>query len=320
MTPSELAFIKSMFYDKKHALYHYYKDKYALDLLKLKIKEETSIADLKKSHFGFLTQKKTVSEVLAKVGSKTVNGNHFDSVYKTDDIYFNTTLGHWGPRSRKEYDGWYQTSRPGLNLVLQLNFDRVHNDAYYKLVRPDKDWHPFMNDDHPVLKRRGFTMSWVRLDVDLDAGEVLIEEIQNDWLRDVQYEVKWIYDQLDKRKAKDSKACIVKNSWQEQYITYYEQHLKKYKDVWEEASLNFAISFAVKELGCKHVFYNTFETGNFMKGMDEYYSKPPRSLYTKLPRRFGFVQTEEPPIMLSKEKRLRKKLRTKGLKWYKLTF
>jgi len=39
-------------------------------------------------------------------------------------------------------------------------------------------WHPVHNSRHP-------TLSWCRLDFDLESREALIEEVQSDLLRDV---------------------------------------------------------------------------------------------------------------------------------------
>ncbi|MEL7005496.1 MAG: hypothetical protein AAFN93_22605, partial [Bacteroidota bacterium] len=313
MIPSKLKFIRSVL-EKDNNYYNYYRDKYVLELLRNSLKEPVSIAVLKKSRLGFLTNKKVVRNILAKAGNKCVTGSDFEHV---DDkgIDFNVSLGQWGGYEYESNDPWYQTSRSGLNLVLQLNFDQAHNQAYYKLISPRKSNHPFVYYGHPVRYKKNYlTMSWARLDVDLDAGEVLIEEIQNDWLRNATTAARWGYKRLRKQKVKDRDRPDVYNTTSiASYIKYYEEHLKKYIEIWAEATLNLAITFTLRELGCKRIFYNTYETGNFMKGLSDDYVQPPKSTYTKLPKRFGFEKTHEAPILLKKDGTLQKKLRTEGL-------
>jgi len=319
MTPSELNFILGAL-KIRNRRYKYYKDKYALELLKHHLNDQITISELKKSNLGFLTKKKLVTDILAKAGNNLVSNKNFQPDEK-HGIDFEITLGRWGDYDEKENDPWYQTSRTGLNLVLQLNFDKKHNDAYHTLIKPVKTNHPFVYYGHPVCYKQFLSMSWARLDVDLDAGEVLIEEIQNDWLRNATAAAKWGYKRLKKEKVKDKDKPDVYNTTSlDAYIKYYEMYLKKYIEVWEEATMNLVIDFSLKELGCKRIFYNTFDTWNYMKGLADDYTRPPKSLYTKLPKRFGFKRTDEVPILLRKDVSLKKKLRKEGLEWHVLAF
>ncbi|MBT3027590.1 MAG: hypothetical protein KME48_10520 [Candidatus Thiodiazotropha sp. (ex Ctena orbiculata)] len=36
------------------------------------------------------------------------------------------------------------------------------------------------------------TLAWARLDVDLERNEVLIEEVQSDWVRDMAWLQRWL--------------------------------------------------------------------------------------------------------------------------------
>jgi hypothetical protein len=81
----------------------------------------------------------------------------------------------------------FSTSRRGFNLVLQLNFSSRHDEPYRKLVDPD-DYRPFELGGHPVAKGALHTLAWSRLDIDLNTGEALIEEIQTDWIREALWE------------------------------------------------------------------------------------------------------------------------------------
>ena len=44
---------------------------------------------------------------------------------------------------------------------------------------------------HPVASGGELTLAWSRIDLDLDRGEALVEEIQSDWVRDAQSQSRW---------------------------------------------------------------------------------------------------------------------------------
>ena len=83
-------------------------------------------------------------------------------------------------------------------------------------------------------------------------------------------------------------------------MRYIAVELKPYVDCWDEAILSAAISFIRDELGIGKIYYHTPDSGAKMKKIDVTF--PPRSLYTDLPRRFGFRKTEEVPQFLRTEK------------------
>ncbi len=319
MTPSELQFLMDTL-ETRNNQFGYFKDQYALDLLKYFVTPGMEVSALKKSQFGFLTSKKVVKKQLA-VSGKRVSADVFNCS-TTETINFNYSLSQWGTYSYGKKQDYYQTSRDGINLVLQLNFESLHNEAYYEFIEPKKGQYPFINTSHPVVKpkkNRELTMGWVRMDVDLNNGEVLIEEIQNDWLREASEAANWAYRRVRNWKARESdKHTIFEAVDPKSFMVYFDKYLKKYIEVWDEALLDLAIRFSKDELGCSVIYYNTFETGNHFKGMPNY-SLPPKSLYTKLPRKFGFATTNQPPYMLIEDKHLRKKFRKGGLKWYLLT-
>lgn len=317
MLPSEISFLMETLEAKQND-YYYYKDKYALDVLALNLNGQMSVSELKKSPLGFLTNKKAVAQVLGSRGKGVVSNDHFENVFADESVKFSVTLGKWGKYDKQYHDDYFQTSRNGENLVLQLNFDKNHLNEYFRLINPDKESHPFMYDCHPVLKRSGFTLAWARLDVDLELGEVLIEEVQNDWIREAKDSMLWAKKELEKE-AKLEKSKQKQLKWAKNEIDYFENCLKDYVKIWDEAILNLAIQFAVKELGCDKIYYHTFDSGNLLKGL-KWGSKPPKSLYTKLPRKFGFQLTDEIPEMLKNDKRLRKKLRDNELSWFVMKF
>ena len=290
--------------------YYYFKDKYALDLLTYSIEEkQVSINQLKKSRWGFLFQKKVLQKITAQLPDQKLDKRRLTSYWPWYSGEYRLSLGKWGEYSKHRNDDWYQTSRPGVNLVLQLNFGEEHNLKYYKLIFPSM-FHPFVNLCHPIAEK-GLTLAWARMDIDFDTGEVLIEEIQTDWLRSVKKLV----------------ATLARGEsyWKQYYPSlepthlrhYYQEEVYKHEKVWDEAMLAAALWFVKRELGLAKVYYHTFDTGNIMKQLT--YSQPPRSLYTKLPRRFGFRETEEAPQFLRKEHYLKRTFKKHpNLKWFVL--
>ena len=71
--------------------------------------------------------------------------------------------------------------------------------------------------------------------------------------------------------------------------------------MWDEAMLAATLWFLRVELGIRWIFYHTFETGNWLKDMIR--SKPPRSLYTDLPKQFCFQETYNPPAFIMRSRR-----------------
>ena len=143
-----------------------------------------------------------------------------------------------------------------------------HTQQLQKLIRPD-DVHTFNYHGHPSLKSgdRG-TLAWVRLDLDFDTNEVLIEEIQCDWIRRVKSAQRFGYSFYGDYDESDLNA-------------YVSDVLEPYAKVWQEAMLAATIDFVRNELGLKHVYYHSFENGARLKHIEG--NKPPRSLYTQLP-------------------------------------
>ncbi|MEO1055175.1 MAG: hypothetical protein AAFX87_31375 [Bacteroidota bacterium] len=184
MELSEIEYIEQTI-DFQNDGYTYYKDKYACDLLSYYIKESASISQLKKSSFGFLLDKPPVKHIAAKAGDGRIFSKQMQNPVYDHLIDFKFGRSRWGEMVKHRNNSWFQTSRPGFNFVLQLNFGVSHNQTYFNLVKPDKDEHPFVFYSHPVATKRNLTMAWARLDIDLEQGQVLIEEIQNDWLREV---------------------------------------------------------------------------------------------------------------------------------------
>ena len=310
MNTSLLNFIKEAV-DVDTTSYYYFKDKYAIDLLSYTLEAgEVSIHQLKKSHWGFLLQKDVLQKVTSRLPNQRLSREQLRYFWAADSRHYTLSVGQWGKHSKHRNDDWYQTSRPGVNLVLQLNFGHEHNTCYYQLVQPKKHTRPFSYLGHPIAEK-GHTLAWTRMDIDLDTGEVLIEEVQNDWLRTVREVLTSV------KQGEEHWRLHRMNTDKEKFLRYYHEEIRWHERVWDEAILSAAVWFIKRELGISRIYFHTFETGNIMKQLT--YSQPPRSLYTKLPRRFGFQKTDEAPKFLQQDKYLKRTFRKhKNLTWFYL--
>ena len=268
--------------------FYYFRDRYALMLLKDYIGDKAMpISHLKQSPYANLLHKAPVKKALALAGNGMITAELLEMVWDENPLAFVTTLAQWGD-GKKDWK-WNQMSRQGYHLVLQLNMATDHTQRFEKLIRPS-DVHTFNSYGHPSLKKgsRG-TLAWVRLDMDFESNEVLIEEIQCDWIREVREAVKEGYTWYGDYSRDEIKA-------------YANNVLAPYAKVWEEAMLAATIDFIRHELGINCIYYHSFEIGALLKNIK--YRKPPRSLYTKLPKQFGFQKTSQGPEFLMREKRV----------------
>ena len=283
---------------QERSCFHYFKDRYALQLLGYAAGDGQSIESLRRSRYARLLNKPAVKQLLAECGNGTLDRGHTEAQWQAPLLPFLLTVGLWGDKK------WWrgnQTSRPGFNLVLRLNFSRHHDREFQRLFVPyyeeeSLNWF----SGHPVMKRRERhyyrqTLAWSRLDVDLENGEALIEEIQTDWVREANDERRELSKCTDSHEVRRA-------------IRYLNDVLRPYAAVWDEAMLSATLFFLREELGIERIWYHSWHSGNALKGIN-YNRAPPRSLYQKLPRQFCFSEVEELPAMLhnrASEKRLRK--------------
>ena len=299
--------------------FHYFKDRYALELLRHYVGEGKSIREIRASRFGRLLNKPLLKTIAAASGDGRIARDRLRAYWPAEFETYRLTLGKWGEEnSFSRY--WDQVSRPGRSLVLHMNFNSKHNRAYRQLLRTF-DSGPLDCYGHPAAGRREKTMSWARMDIDLAGGEALIEEIQNDWFREAEAEMKVIG-----RCTTDRERQLYVTSWYEKgprwqnFVAYEEEVLGPHRKVWAEATLSAAIWFLCEELRVKKIFYHTHETGCRLKGMDHHYG-PPRSLYTTLPRRFCFEESDRAPEFIERKwaRRFREQRRQKiHNKWHLL--
>lgn len=284
--------------EQNRTKFYYHKDQYALMLLSYFVKKGLKISEIRNSKLKRLLDKPLVKEILRKSGNQYLNAEQLHSHWSRGTHCYLLSLDGWG--GRKGGSRFYnQTSRPGWNLVLQLNFSEQHNGEFRKLVKPVNS-HPFKASGHPVSEKH-HTLAWARIDLDLETNEALIEEIQTDWLRLARRAKQFL--------EKHGEENVKRRRWKPHYIRglgcglaelnlYLETVLKVHSSVWQEAILSAAIALLRDDIGINHIFYHTFDSGCLVKRIDG--TRPPRSLYTKLPEKFCFEKTSRPPSFLLK--------------------
>lgn len=274
-------------------------------LLAYIVGEGKSIRDLKGGRFNRLMQRPLVKRIIKTAGDGKLTPSVLGSVWPGEYHCYRLTLDVWGAD-----DGdarfYNQTSRPGWNLVLQLNFSGRHNQAYYRMLKP-RDELLFNYWGHPVALDGQHTLAWARIDLDLGTDEALIEEIQTDWIRRAIWSKRYL--------AALEKGSISGRRYVPAYVKglgcdyealsrYLEDALKPHMHMWDEAMLAAAIWFLKEEIGIGKIYYHTFNFGCQIKRITG--SKPPVSLYTKLPDRFCFKKTRGAPgfLMLKNNRKI----------------
>ncbi|MFV2059797.1 MAG: hypothetical protein ACC653_03880 [Gammaproteobacteria bacterium] len=283
---------------KERTVFRYFKGRYAFMLLNSIIGEGDTVSNIKKTEFSGLLDKPEIKSALALAGKGFITPKILNSVWPGETYNFLLTVSSWGTNSHR----WDQTSRRGYNLVLQLNFSTQHDGLYNKLIKPDYEYylnyysHPFLElYDRDYFRE---TLAWSRIDIDLTTDEALIEEIQCDWLR----RAKKLLSAAKFYKKQNRK---LHKSWKirgelDDIIKYCEDILSPYNKIWSEAMLAATIEFIKHEIGISKIYYHSENTGYKVKKIK--FSKPPRSLYSKLPNKFCFTKTNEAPKFLCQDK------------------
>lgn len=301
---------------KDRTLFRYARGDYALMLLSRMVGAGMRIGEIRQSPYGRLLGKPAVQKLLSKLGDGVLSRSAVGYANVECRQNFLLTVGCWN-EERSRYN---QTSRNSGNLVLQLNFSSEHDGAFARLIGGSK-YDIFRYEMHPILKegeRKYFrhTLAWARMDIEFDTDEVLIEEVQTDWLRYAGGYLRRLERCIENcSRCGDRAACAGRLEATRRYV---KEILSPYYGMWDEAMLAAAIMFSADELGITNIYYHSFETGNALKGISDRY--PPRSLYTDLPRKFCFEQTEEMPRMLRNRRAVKRKLkRVREPRWYRLT-
>lgn len=288
----------------RRAKYRYQKDEYALRVLLHVIGGGRPICDLRRGPFARLLQKPALQRVLARAAGGVLTPALLREALLPDSPEYQLTLARWGGAEPDDWSSpYYQTSRPGQNLVLQLNFPSAHDRAYQALVQPHGG-HPFVQYCHPVRWYAPYTLAWARLDIDFDSDEVLIEEVQCDWVREALVFMRRAEAALQSGDPPHLPFHDELKASATQLLSYVERVLLPHARVWEECVLCAAVDFAYSRLGARVVYFHTYEGGLRMKRLSPRRG-PPRSLYTELPERFCFSRTRVAPRILRDSPRLR---------------
>ncbi len=282
---------------KDKTRFQYFRDRYSALLLPWLVEEGALLSDVKKTHYAPLLNKQPAKQVVSQFGDGRFHASAFNQAWAEPHECFLLTLGQWGGGFHAEN----QTSRKGHNLVLQLNMNNQYLSLFKRCMHDDaKYW--FESYWHPVLKKRenGFyrqTLGWARIDLDLDTGEALIEEIQSDWIRDAR-SCKRYFEREQKERGHEKYKDLIR---------YCDTIVKQLSPVCDEAILASVLWFLREEIGIKTIWYHTYDSGSRLKQIK--YRKPPKSVYSTLPKRFCFKHTDEHPEFLMKERSYQKHIR-----------
>jgi len=265
--------------------YRYFQGAYAARILSILMPEQLDIHSLKQTRFKRLIEHKTVKPIVALSGDGELRRDALVGAWLEPSQPFLLSVTRWGGRGERD---WYQTSRGGENLVLQLNLPSEHLQRFRGKINPDHGsclngrWsnHPVQtNVENPNFRE---TLAWSRIDIDFNTNEALIEEVQSDATRNV----------LRMEKHYRACACQICNE-KLKYVNWFEPYLK----LWSEALLCATIEFIHTELGIERVFMHTARSGWRVKRMSKT-CHAPRSLYSDLPKMFAFKQTYAAPEFL----------------------
>ena len=274
MDRTHVEFIRDVL-PRGRTLYYYYRDYYAVYLLRKWMGDQpVTLREVKQSRMAPFLNKSCLRPLLSEAGDGVLYPEQLDQLWPESTRSYRLSLGVW-PELDEECDlSWHQLTRKGRNLVLQLNMNAGHKRELAKRV---PEWQRVARSFcHPVAGGDELTLAWSRIDLDLDRGEALIEEIQSDWVRDVRF-----YSDQD---------C---NKTYQEWHAYQSSTFRVERKIWPEIMLSASLWFLVEELGIRTVFYHRHETGTKLKRIP--YSPPPRSLYTQLPEQFGFKLTHNGP-------------------------
>jgi len=298
---------------RDRTVFRYARDDYALTLLSYVVGNGKHISVIKRSDFGGLLEKPVVKNIIANIGDGQMSYKDCYSLNMKDRQSFVLTVSSWD-RDRKYFS---QTTSESGNLVLQLNFNIGHDRLFHHLIGNEQLKY-FKYYEHPILRRGERaqyrnTLGWARLDLDFNTGEMLIEEIQNDWLRKAKRYQRMMTRYMQQNPDYRNKLGL--RSTPETINYYVVRTLGPVYRIWDEAMLTAVIRFCVEELGIGYIYYHTFDTGNRLKQITR--GHPPRSLYTELPKKFCFRETTQAPEFLYKSKIVKRKLnRVRNSRWF----
>jgi len=280
---------------KERILFYYFKGYYSYLLLAFLIDNGLDIRDIKASPFAKLLKVPQIKNIVSKIGNTTITKDHLFAYLPVPEECYLITIGQWGKENERFMSSYYQTSRPGINMVLQLNFSNKHDKSFKKIFGEYED-SLFQFHLHPISQNYN-TLAWSRIDISEDRTEALIEEIQNDWIRLVMFEKTTVETITNNDGQVENEVFIRKKTEPEKIQKYIKTSLKPHFDLWEEAIMSATIWFLAEVVGVKNIYFHTYEGGNILKNIQSHI-KPPLSIYSKLPKKFCFQQTSKYPGFL----------------------
>lgn len=308
MKNEEIQFIKRCI--ETPMTFQYSEGTFAKLLLSYLSEDRQKISEIKASKIGYLLHKPSVKAVVAKCGNGLLKKELLQEEWTEKTKILSLSLSQWGIQDTKKKNcAYYQVSRPQKSLVLQVNFGGDHDTFFYSCFSKKQRVY-FSNEMHAGHFKRN-SLGWIRIDLDLETGEALIEEVQTDWM-------KTVFSLRNELKLDNSDHALImkRPNACKSYVNYM---LQRYK-AWDEMLLSSAIRFLKQEIGINTIWYHTFESGRFYKMMPDY-SLPPRSLYTTLPKKMGFEITNQIPKILKECKELKRMNNAaKGINFFRLNF
>lgn len=273
-------------------VFRYFKDRYAFQLLAYAAAEGKSLSEMRRGRFRPLLQKAEVRRVLGTRGGRGVDWELLDTYFPARTEDYVLTFGVWGG---DEDDTWYQTSRPGFNVVVQLNFPPAHDRAYRRYIDPYEDG-PFVATCHPINEDGRNTLAWSRLDIDMDQGEALVEEIQSDWIRGAEAAGRTALAHLVEGEVAPPWWLDYEGCDAAQVYRYVEYVLADHRRLWDQAVLAASLWLLRERLGIRRIYMHTADDGWKLKRIRR--RQPPRSLYERVPRSFCFERVLGAPAFL----------------------
>ena len=293
MSPQDLALVRESVGVHRRII-EYFPQRYARDLLIGCLDYYPTIRELRQSPFAGLLERPLIKPLLAQCGTGRIAESLLTTLYHDPLPACSLSLGSWG--NGDTHWRWNQMSRPGYNLTLLLNLDRSSEQRFRRQTKADSMpcWR-----GHPHDNKRS-TIAWARLDIDLEHQEVLIEEMQSDFVRLMSK--RYLRQRHGEEAWHLAGACMTasQEACQQAFDSF--AAIKKY---WSECMLWATLRFISDELGISRVFYHSFKGGTILKHIP--YKQPPRSLYTMLPKRFGFHTTDVWPLALISKRRAKTK-------------
>lgn len=285
----------------------YYADRESAWLLAQLMRADATVAQVRSAAEGKLLDRPLVKPLVAGCGGmlrqrdvlalahadKAMAWRHVSSasLAALDPVYasawqdFTLSFAAWGG-TRHWRDN--QLSRPGVNLVVQLGFPTEHAQIFGRYF--DQNMRRKLEySGHPIREDGPPTLAWARLDVDLETGTALVEEVQCDWIRFV----RWEKMRRAQNGAQDREMRVL--------IAYEQALLRHYAKSWPRVMLLAALYLLREELGVRDVWMHQHQPGAVLKNVQG--GLPPRSLYTDLPRAFCFAPTRDAPAFLEKPRR-----------------